>query len=120
MLSKSPGQRPNMPAVLGHPFWWSEEQRLQFLVDVSDRWVSRLAAADYWVGEQAGSSRPLRQAVTSLALPSGISCCPIWGATYSNHHGNQQLHNDQLVCTSSVPFSGGRLQETIYDSQPRI
>jgi hypothetical protein len=37
MLSKSPAARPSMSAVLGHPFWWSEEQRLQFLVDVSDR-----------------------------------------------------------------------------------
>jgi len=26
-----------MAAVLGHPFWWSDEQKLQFLVDVSDR-----------------------------------------------------------------------------------
>jgi hypothetical protein len=37
MLSKSPAARPSMSAVLGHPFWWSEEQRLAFLVDVSDR-----------------------------------------------------------------------------------
>lgn len=37
MLCKSPAARPTMAAVLGHPFWWSEEQRLQFLVDVSDR-----------------------------------------------------------------------------------
>lgn len=40
MLSKSPSARPSMSAVLGHPFWWTDEQRLQFLVDVSDRWGS--------------------------------------------------------------------------------
>lgn len=37
MLQKSPGARPTMSAVLSHPFWWSDEQKLQFLVDVSDR-----------------------------------------------------------------------------------
>jgi serine/threonine-protein kinase/endoribonuclease IRE1 len=37
MLSKQPLQRPVMAGVLRHPFWWSDEQRLQFLVDVSDR-----------------------------------------------------------------------------------
>lgn len=37
MLSKSPAARPTMDGVLAHPFWWSVEQRLQFLVDVSDR-----------------------------------------------------------------------------------
>jgi serine/threonine-protein kinase/endoribonuclease IRE1 len=37
MLGKSPRSRPSMLAVLGHPMWWTNEQRLQFLVDVSDR-----------------------------------------------------------------------------------
>jgi serine/threonine-protein kinase/endoribonuclease IRE1 len=43
MLSKQPLQRPLMAGVLRHPFWWSDEQRLQFLVDVSDRfaWLAR-------------------------------------------------------------------------------
>lgn len=39
MLSKQPLQRPAMAGVLAHPFWWSDEQRLAFLVDVSDRCV---------------------------------------------------------------------------------
>lgn len=39
MLSKSPTSRPTMEGVLAHPFWWSVEQRLQFLLDVSDRYV---------------------------------------------------------------------------------
>jgi hypothetical protein len=39
MLSKKPAARPAMAAVRAHPFWWSDEQRLQFLVDVSDRWA---------------------------------------------------------------------------------
>jgi serine/threonine protein kinase len=38
MLSKSPTARPSMAGVLAHPFWWGVERRLQFLVDVSDRW----------------------------------------------------------------------------------
>jgi serine/threonine-protein kinase/endoribonuclease IRE1 len=37
MLSKQPGARPTMAGVLQHPFWWGVEQRLNFLVDVSDR-----------------------------------------------------------------------------------
>jgi serine/threonine protein kinase len=37
MLSKNPAARPTMGGVLSHPFWWGIEQRLQFLVDVSDR-----------------------------------------------------------------------------------
>lgn len=37
MLSKAPVARPAMAGVLAHPFWWGLEQRLQFLVDVSDR-----------------------------------------------------------------------------------
>jgi len=37
MLLKDPAVRPVMPAVLGHPLWWSAEQQLQFLVDISDR-----------------------------------------------------------------------------------
>jgi serine/threonine-protein kinase/endoribonuclease IRE1 len=39
MLMKPHVKRPSMAGVLHHPFWWSDEQRLQFLVDVSDRWV---------------------------------------------------------------------------------
>jgi serine/threonine protein kinase len=39
MLSKNPSVRPTMAGVLAHPFWWGVEQRLQFLVDVSDRWA---------------------------------------------------------------------------------
>jgi len=38
-LAKAPAARPSMAAVLAHPLWWSLEQRLQFLVDISDRWV---------------------------------------------------------------------------------
>lgn len=41
MLSKAPVARPTMGGVLAHPFWWGLEQRLQFLVDVSDRWALR-------------------------------------------------------------------------------
>jgi serine/threonine-protein kinase/endoribonuclease IRE1 len=37
MLSKNPAARPAMSGVLAHPFWWSVEQRLNFLIDVSDR-----------------------------------------------------------------------------------
>lgn len=41
MLSKAPAGRPAMAGVLAHPFWWGVEQRLQFLVDVSDRCAGR-------------------------------------------------------------------------------
>lgn len=39
MLLKGPPDRPAMQAVQLHPLWWSSEQRLQFLVDISDRCV---------------------------------------------------------------------------------
>jgi serine/threonine-protein kinase/endoribonuclease IRE1 len=38
MLAKAPESRPGMAAVLRHPLWWGVEQKLGFLVDVSDRW----------------------------------------------------------------------------------
>lgn len=37
MLARQAPGRPVMGGVLGHPFWWSDATRLQFLVDVSDR-----------------------------------------------------------------------------------
>jgi serine/threonine-protein kinase/endoribonuclease IRE1 len=36
MLAREPRQRPDATAVLIHPFFWSPEKRLAFLVDVSD------------------------------------------------------------------------------------
>jgi serine/threonine protein kinase len=53
MLSKQPLQRPAMAGVLAHPFWWSDEQRLAFLVDVSDRCVGVWVGCwgwEWWVG----------------------------------------------------------------------
>ncbi len=44
MLEKAAGARPSMQAVLSHPVWWSNDQRLQFLVDASDRWAGWDAA----------------------------------------------------------------------------
>jgi hypothetical protein len=49
MLSKNPTKRPTMAGVLAHPFWWGLEQRLQFLIDVSDRW------GPAWVGWGEGA-----------------------------------------------------------------
>ena len=37
MLEHNPWKRPNMKAVLAHPFWWPDRKRLQFLIDLSDR-----------------------------------------------------------------------------------
>ena len=37
MLTFKPKGRPNMRAVMSHPFWWPHHQRLQFLIDMSDR-----------------------------------------------------------------------------------
>lgn len=39
MLHKGPPNRPAMQAVQRHPLWWSTDQRLQFLLDISDRCV---------------------------------------------------------------------------------
>ncbi|GFR44013.1 hypothetical protein Agub_g5168 [Astrephomene gubernaculifera] len=36
-LGKEAGRRPVLPEVLGHPLWWSDERRMAFLVDISDR-----------------------------------------------------------------------------------
>lgn len=54
MLSKAPVARPAMSGVLAHPFWWGLEQRLQFLVDVSDR----CGAADRPQGSSAPAAAP--------------------------------------------------------------
>ncbi|NWJ11629.1 ERN1 endoribonuclease, partial [Crypturellus undulatus] len=37
MISSEPQARPSAPAVLLHPFFWSQEKQLQFFQDVSDR-----------------------------------------------------------------------------------
>ena len=37
MLTREAIGRPLMPAVLAHVLWWSEDQHLQFLIDISDR-----------------------------------------------------------------------------------
>ena len=37
MLAKDPKERPKMKAVLAHPFWWSFEKRVGFILDLSHR-----------------------------------------------------------------------------------
>lgn len=37
MLKPQPRQRPNIAAVMAHPFWWSASKKLAFLVDLSNR-----------------------------------------------------------------------------------
>ncbi len=37
MLAADPRQRPSIQAVMAHPFWWGAQQRLGFLIALSDR-----------------------------------------------------------------------------------
>ena len=37
MLEKDPGRRPTIDEVIDHPFWWNQRQKLQFLIELSDR-----------------------------------------------------------------------------------
>lgn len=37
MLDRDPALRPGAAAVLAHPFWWTDERKLQFLAELSDR-----------------------------------------------------------------------------------
>ena len=37
MLAADPRQRPSIEAVMAHPFWWGAQQRLGFLIALSDR-----------------------------------------------------------------------------------
>ncbi len=37
MLKPQPKQRPNIAAVMAHPFWWPASTKLGFLVDLSNR-----------------------------------------------------------------------------------
>lgn len=37
MLEKDPAKRPTIEEVMDHPFWWNERQKLQFLIELSDR-----------------------------------------------------------------------------------
>lgn len=36
MLSGQPEHRPNLDEILSHPFFWSEEEKLIFICDLSD------------------------------------------------------------------------------------
>jgi hypothetical protein len=62
MVQQDAAQRPGMEAVLSHPLWWSDAQRLEFLCDVSDRCAPRrlllllrLGSGRRWRQEQAGA-----------------------------------------------------------------
>ena len=37
MLAADPRERPSIQAVMAHPFWWGAQQRLGFLIALSDR-----------------------------------------------------------------------------------
>ena len=37
MMFMDEASRPEIPAVLKHPLWWTAEKKLEFLADVSDR-----------------------------------------------------------------------------------
>ena len=37
MLQPKPKDRPDIDAVMAHPFWWEPAKRLAFLIDLSDR-----------------------------------------------------------------------------------
>jgi serine/threonine protein kinase len=74
MLSKQPLQRPLMAGVLRHPFWWSDEQRLQFLVDVSDRFA--------WLARGGGGGRELRHGPEG-PWPDSCHVCGDWTALLS-------------------------------------
>lgn len=37
LLAQHPEKRPRVESVMSHPLWWASDQRLAFLIDVSDR-----------------------------------------------------------------------------------
>lgn len=37
MLVLMPKRRPTIQSVMAHPFWWTPQRRLSFLIDLSDR-----------------------------------------------------------------------------------
>lgn len=46
MLAPNPRDRPTIQAVLSHPFWWTPDTKLAFLVQLSDRVEKEDQAAD--------------------------------------------------------------------------
>ena len=46
MIERDPKERPKMRAVLAHPFWWSFEKRINFIVDLSHRMESEDKVTD--------------------------------------------------------------------------
>ncbi|KAG8525363.1 uncharacterized protein KY384_009007 [Bacidia gigantensis] len=55
MLRHNPKQRPDSGSILRHPFFWSPEERLQFLCDVSDSFEHEKYQLDLYIKDHAGT-----------------------------------------------------------------
>ncbi|KAF3916533.1 Endoribonuclease [Dactylellina cionopaga] len=60
MIARNPKARPDATAVLTHPFFWSADKKLTFLLDVSDRFEK----------EERDPPSPLLQRLESFAKPT--------------------------------------------------
>ncbi|EPS43329.1 hypothetical protein H072_2682, partial [Dactylellina haptotyla CBS 200.50] len=60
MIARNPKARPDATAVLTHPFFWSADKKLTFLLDVSDRWEK----------EERDPPSPLLQKLEGYAKPT--------------------------------------------------
>ncbi|KAK6536104.1 bifunctional endoribonuclease/protein kinase ire1 [Arthrobotrys megalospora] len=60
MIARNPKARPDATTVLTHPFFWSAEKKLNFLLDVSDRFEK----------EERDPPSPLLQKLESYAKPT--------------------------------------------------
>ncbi|GIL90679.1 hypothetical protein Vretifemale_18451 [Volvox reticuliferus] len=81
-LAREPLQRPTVGSILGQPLWWSDERRLSFLVDISDRVenedrepdTSLLAAMEAYAGVAlAGPGAEALDASGAASSSSGAS-----------------------------------------------
>jgi serine/threonine-protein kinase/endoribonuclease IRE1 len=103
MLSKNPTARPTMAGVLAHPFWWGVEQRLQFLVDVSDRW-----------GPEKGGAAP--------AIARRLTLAGEWHANQTvpaTNHPTKQ-HTLETQPPSAAPPSAARVEFEDREPDPRL
>ncbi|XP_071671280.1 serine/threonine-protein kinase/endoribonuclease IRE2 isoform X3 [Patagioenas fasciata] len=115
MLSPEPQHRPTAPAVLVHPFFWSQEKQLQFFQDVSDRIEKEPAAGPILSALEAGGravvrtnwrmhiSLPLQTDLRKFRTYKGGSVRDLLRAMRNKKHHYHELPADVQAALGSVP-----------------
>ncbi|XP_064376059.1 serine/threonine-protein kinase/endoribonuclease IRE2 isoform X3 [Dromaius novaehollandiae] len=115
MISGEPQKRPSAPAVLMHPFFWSQERQLQFFQDVSDRIEKEPAEGPIVSALEAGAravvrvnwrmhiSLPLQTDLRRFRTYKGSSVRDLLRAMRNKKHHYHELPVDVQEALGSVP-----------------